>query len=463
MIAPMICSLCYGEHDWPAFVASTGITVISGFLIQFFTPSEKNKLLLRETLAIVTFSWVLSAAFGALPYILAGTFSNYLDAYFEAMSGFTATGATVITAIESQPHGILLWRGLTQWLTGMGIITLFVSLFPMMGIGAVQLVKAEMPSLVDEKILPRVRDIAKSVWTIYIGFSVLEVALLCLTGLPFYDALTVTFGTMATGGFSAKQLSIEAYQSWQAEFIVVLFMIIAAINFRLYFSLFWKRNFRSLLVDSEFHLYLGLLFGASLFIALDLIINSGLSFTDACRYGSFNAISIMTTTGFSNTDFNVWPVFSKAALVVLMLIGGSTGSTAGAIKVSRVMVLVKSVRRQILQSINPRAVIRLWAGGSPIQEERISEALSLSSLYLIILVVAFLIMSAVGLDQISALSSVAACMGTVGPGLGAVGPIENYLWIHPVGKITLIMCMVLGRLELFTILALFVPSYWKWR
>jgi len=463
MFIPFICSLIYRESDWLAFLISMSVTAGSGFLLSFLTPGEQKRLSLRETLAIVTFSWVLIAAFGALPYMLAGTFTNYLDAYFEAMSGFTATGATVITAIERQPHGILLWRGLTQWMTGLGIITLFVSLFPALGVGATHLVKAEMATLVSEKITPRIRDMAKAVWLIYIGFSILEVILLCLAGLPLFDSLTVTFGTMATGGFSAKQLSIEAYQSWQVDFIVVIFMVIAAINFRLFFAVIWKRDFRTIFKDSEFRLFLGLLIGASLFVTLNLIINSGFNFADAFRYGSFNAISIMTTTGFSNADFNLWPSFSKAILIILMIIGGSSGSTAGAIKITRVMVLLKSAFRQILRSINPRAVIIVKVGGTAVEEERISEAIGMSIVYMIVLTVAFLIMSAAGLDLVSAFSSVAACMGTVGPGLNAVGPMENYLWIHPLGKVTLITCMVLGRLELFTVLALMVPSYWKWR
>jgi len=463
MIIPFICSLIYHESDWPSFIISAGITTASGFLIWYFTPREEQRLLLRETLAIVAFSWILIAAFGALPYVFAGTFTNFIDAYFESMSGFTATGATVMNSIESQSHGILLWRGLTQWMTGLGIITLFVSLFPALGVGAIHLVKAEMSTLVSEKITPRIRDMAKLVWIIYIGFSVLEIIFLCIAGLPLFDSLTVTFGTMATGGFSAKQLSIEAYQSWQVDLIVIGFMILAAINFRLFFSLIWKRDFRTMFKDSELRLFLGILAVAVLFVTLDLIINSGLNFGEALRNGSFNTISIMTTTGFSNADFNLWPTLSKAILVILMIIGGSSGSTAGAIKVTRVMVLLKNSYRQILHAINPRAVLKVKVAGKAIEEDRVSEALGMSVIYIFVLVVAVLIMSAVGLDLVSAVSSVAACMGTVGPGLNLVGPMENYLWIHPVGKLTLIFCMVLGRLELFTVLALFVPSYWKWR
>jgi len=463
MLLPLICSLFYREPDLFAFIISTIVTSGFGILLWRLTPVGRELLTIRESLAIITISWVLVAAFGALPYVIAGTFSNYLDAYFEAMSGFTATGATVINAIESQPHGILLWRSLTQWLTGMGIITLFVALFPVMGVGAVNLVKSEMPTLISEKVTSRVRDIAKSVWMIYVGFSILEVISLYIAGLPIYDALTVTFATMATGGFTPTQQSIMTYHSWSVEIIIMLFMIIAAVNFRLFYSLFRKQKFRNFFVDPEFRLYLALLIGGSLLVTLDLITNSGLSLVDAIRYGSFNTVSIMTTTGFNNADFNVWPAFSRAALIVLMIIGGSTGSTAGGIKITRVILLFKNIYRQLLQTINPRAVITLRVGNSPVQEEVINEASSMSILYLTTLVMAFLALSAIGLDKITALSSVTACMGTVGPGLGLVGPMANYLWIPPLGKIILIMCMLLGRLELFTVLALFVPSFWKWR
>lgn len=268
---------------------------------------------------------------------------------------------------------------------------------------------------------------------------------------------------MPTGGFTATQLSIEAYHSWRVECIVIAFMVLAAVNFRLYYFAFWKRRLRNFFTDPELRVYIALLIGASLFITLDLIGNAGFSISSAFRYGSFNAVSIMTTTGFCTTDFNVWPAFSKATLIALMIIGGSAGSTAGAIKVMRVIVVAKCIYRQILQLINPRSVITLRVGKLPITEKQTSEALGMSSIYLIVLVVAFLIMSAVGLDQVTAFSSVAACMGTVGPGIGSVGPLANYFWIPPLGKIVLIMCMLLGRLEMLAVLSLFIPSFWKWR
>ena len=412
---------------------------------------------------LVAVGWILASAFGALPFELAGTFQNYLNAYFEAMSGFTATGATVITDIGSQPHGILLWRSLTQWLGGMGIITLFVALFPILGIGAARLVEAEMPGLQAERLTARIRDTVKAVWLLYLGFSALEFILLCLARMPVFDALTVTFSTMPTGGFTPTNLSIGAYNSQFIEGIIILFMMVAGVNFGLYYFLLWKRQPEHMLGNSEFRLYIVLLIGASLFIALNLINSMGLSIGEAFRQGSFQAVSIMTTTGFATADFNVWPAFAKSALLILMVIGGSAGSTAGAIKVIRLLVLSKYIYRRILLFFNPRAVIALKVGGNVLSESVISRIIGMTILYLAILVVASLVMSALGLDQVTALSSVAATMGTVGPGLGLVGPAANYLCIPELGKVVLIVCMLVGRLELFTVLVLLAPSFWKWR
>jgi trk system potassium uptake protein TrkH len=412
---------------------------------------------------LVAGGWILASAFGALPYELAGTFQNYLNAYFEAMSGFTTTGATVIADIESQPHGILLWRSLTQWLGGMGIITLFVALFPILGIGAARLVEAEMPGLQAERLTARIRDTVKAVWLLYLGFSGLEFILLCLARMPVFDALTVTFSTMPTGGFSPTNLSIGAYNSLFIEGIIILFMMVAGVNFGLYYFLLWKRKPGHLFSNPEFRLYIALLIGASLFIALNLINSMGLSIGEAFRHGSFQAVSIMTTTGFVTADFNAWPAFAKSALLILMVIGASAGSTGGALKVIRLLVLLKHTYRRIVLAFNPRAIIPLKIGGNVLSERVISGIIGMTILYFAILIVGFLIMSALGLEHVTALSSVAATLGNIGPGLGLVGPAANYLCIPDLGKVVLIVCMLVGRLELFTVLVLLAPSFWKWR
>jgi len=462
MLLPLGCSLYYHEPDSSAFAISIGITVGSGLLLWRLTPGGEGRLGRREAIMVVAGVWVLASAFGAIPYELAGTFSSYLNAYFEAMAGFTATGASVLADIESQPHGILLWRDLTQWLGGMGIITLFVALFPIFGIGAAHLVEAEMPQA--ERLTARIRDTVRSLWLLYLGFSAVEFLLLWRAGgISPFDAITVTFGTMATGGFAAKNLSIGAYNSVVVECIVIAFMTIAAVNFGLYYFLLWKRQPRRLFGNPEFRLYIALLAGASVFIALNLTRSMGLSIGNAFRYGGFQAVSMMTTTGFSTTDFNLWPAFAKATLLVLMAIGGSAGSTAGAIKVIRLSVLFKYTYRRILLAFNPKAVIPLKVGGNALSEEIVSRIIGMTILYFVVAITASLAMTAVGLDLVSAISAVLANMGTVGPGLGLVGPMANYLFIPPLGKVVLIICMLVGRLELLTVFALLTPSFWKWR
>jgi trk system potassium uptake protein TrkH len=378
------------------------------------------------------------------------------------MSGFTTTGATVLASIEIQPHGILLWRSLTQWLGGMGIITLFVALFPILGIGAARLVEAEMPGPQAERLTARIRDTAKVIWLLYLGFSILEFISLCLAKMPVFEALTVTFSTMPTGGFAPTSSSIGAYNSL-VQGVVTVFMVVAGVNFGLYYFLLWKRQPGRLFSNSEFRLYITLLIGACLFVALNLTMGGGQSIGEAFRYSSFQVVSIMTTTGFATTNFGAWPAFAKSALLILMVIGASAGSTGGALKVTRLLVLFKYAYRRILLFFNPRAVIPLKVGGSTLSESIISKIIGMTILYFAILIVGFLVMSALGLDHVTALSSVAASLGNVGPGLDSVGPTANYLWIPAPGKVVLIACMLVGRLELFTVLVFFTPSFWKWR
>ena len=466
MLLPLAWSLFYREPDALAFVISASISVVSGLLLWRLIPVGKGRLSRREAIMLVAGGWILASAFGTLPYVLAGIFPSYLDAYFEAMSGFTTTGATVfdplVNSIESQPHGILLWRSLTQWLGGMGIITLFVALFPMLGIGAAHLVEAEMPGPQAERLTARIRDTAKAIWLLYIGFSILEFISLWLARMPVFDALTITFSTMPTGGFTPTTSSIGAYNSL-AQSIVIFFMVVAGVNFGLFYFLLWKRQLKRLVTNSEFRLYIALLIGACFLIALNLTMSGGESIGQAFRYSSFQVVSIMTTTGFVTTDFNVWPEFAKTALLILMVIGASAGSTGGALKVIRLLVLFKYAYRRILLAFNPQAVIPLKVGGEVLSERVTSGIIGMSILYFVTFLAGFLVMSTMVPDQITALSSVAATLGNVGPGLGLVGPTANYLWIPPPGKVVLIICMLVGRLELFTVLMLFTPAFWRWR
>ncbi len=463
MLLPLAWSLFRGESCSTPFAISAGITVGLGLLLWRLVPTGEGKFSRREAIVLVTGSWILVSLFGTLPYVLAGTFQSFVDAWFESVSGFTTTGATVFASVEDQLQGILLWRSLTQWLGGMGIITLFVALFPIFGIGAAHLVEHEMPGPQADRLTPRIRDTAKAVWLLYLGFSALEFILLLIGRLPVFDALTVTFSTMPTGGFTPVDLSIGAYNSLFVEIVVTVFMAVAGVNFGLFYLLAWKRQIRQLINNPEFKLYIVLLVAGSLFIMLNLAFSMDVSFGQAFRHGAFQVVSIMTTTGFCTADFNLWPAFAKAALLLLMIIGGSAGSTGGALKVIRVLVLFKYAYRRIVLAFNPRIVIPLKVGGNVVSEAVISGIIGLAIVYFVIMFVGFLVMSAVGLDQVTALSSVLATVGNVGPGLNLVGPTANYLFIHPVGKVVLTLCMLVGRLEVFTVLMLFVPSFWKWR
>lgn len=464
MLFPLGWSLYHGEPTSPAFAISAGITAGSGLLLWRLTPAGAGRFSRREALLLVTGGWILASVYSAIPYELAGTFPSYLDAFFEAMSGYTTTGATVLPSIETQAHSILLWRNFTQWLGGMGIITLFVALFPLFGMGAAHLVDAELPGPQTEKLTARIRDTVKSLWYLYVGFSVLEFILLWqVGGIPTFDALTVTFGTMPTGGFTATNLSIAAYNSVIVEGIVIAFMTIAGINFGLYYLFLVKRQPGHLFRNPEFRLYITLLAGASVLVALNLMNGIGLPPGEALRQGGFHTVSIMTTTGFATANFNLWPPFARAALLVLMIVGACAGSTGGAIKVTRLLVLFKYTFRRISLAFNPQAVIPIKVGSNVLSERVISGVIGMATLYFATMIIAFLIMSALGLDHVTALSAVLATLGNVGPGLGLVGPAASYALIPAGGKVVLIICMLAGRLELLTAFSLLAPSFWKWR
>ena len=463
MVVPLLCSLHFREAESTCFGISAAVTFGIGVVLIYFTPKGEGNLSRREGLALVAGVWILAAAFGALPYQLAGTFPGYINAYFEAMSGFTTTGATVLTSIESQPHGILLWRNLTQWLGGMGIVTFFIALFPVLRIGATHLFEAEMPGPQAERLKARIRDTAKVLWIIYASLSLFEFFLLKVGGrLPFFDACIITLGTMPTGGFLHRDLSIAAYDSLFVSSTVTVFMLMAGVNFGLYYSLI-RHDPRRLFSNIEFRLYITIMVIASLAIVLDLVQNMGQPVGEAFSQATFQAVSIQTTTGFVTADFNVWPSFSRSILLVLMIIGASAGSTGGALKVIRLLVIVKYALRQLHLAFSPRTIHSLKIGANVLPENVTSGIVGISILYFSALIIGFLIMSAIGLDLLTAFSSVVATLGNVGPGLASVGPISNYSAIPSAGKGVLILCMLIGRLEFLAVLVLLVPAFWRWR
>jgi len=459
MIFPLLYALYYHEKATSAFIISMIITVTVGILLKkLFSPLEPIRI--KEGFAIACLGWIVAAAFGALPFMFAGTFTNFIDAYFESMSGFTTTGATVIAAIEGNPYSILFWRDFIQWLGGMGIIVLVVAILPPLGAGGMQLFKSEVPGPEPDRLKPKIKDTAKLLWRVYIVISALEVGCLYLSGMSLFDALTNMFGTMATGGFNPRNLSIAAYGNPFIEIIITFFMLIAGANFSLHYKVL-HGDIKSLFKDKEFIFYCGIILFSIFAISTELRLYVYKSVFTALRYATFQVVSIITTTGFVTADFDTWPAFSKTILLVLMFIGGCAGSTGGAIKNIRIMLLLKQAAREFKKLIHPQAITPIRLGNKTISEEVMRNITSFFFLYIFIFVICSFIMSALGLDMVSASASVAATLGNVGPGLGIVGPTKTYTLIPPLGKIVLTICMLLGRLEIYTVLVLIVPEFWK--
>lgn len=461
MAVPSLLSIIGGEAAAGALTAAAFITIVCGAVMFLLTRNGRKTPSQREVFVIVIGAWVSVTIFGALPYYFSGALPTHLDAIFETMSGFTTTGATVMTNISGQDHGILLWRSLTQWLGGMGIIMLFVALFPLLGIGAAQMAEAEMSGDKGERLTSRIRETAKALWIIYVSFTLLCFAALSIAGLPLFDSINISLTTMSTGGFAPTDLSIEDYASVPVQLIVNFFMFVAGINFALFYYLFMKRRPGKLFGNPEFQLYTGLMVTAALILTYNLVSFDVLPFPDALREGAFQATAIMTSTGYSSANFDEWPNLSRALLLMLMVVGGSAGSTAGGLKVIRLLVLFKYSYRRVILAFNPNAVIPLKIGDTLLAEKTVSRIISLTVIYFAVLWGGFLIMSALGLDIETALSSVVTTLSNIGPGLGGVGPYANFAWIPDLGKGLLIVLMLAGRLELFTLMVIFVPSFWR--
>lgn len=456
MLFPIIWSVYYGQGDLASLGASLLITFAAGgiFLYLGQNPAE---ITIKESFLFVSLGWVLAACFGALPFYFSGVLPAYTDAFFEAMSGFTTTGATVINRIEQVPKGILFWRSMTHWLGGMGIIVLFVAILPRFGFGATHLLKAEVPGLSPEKVTPRIAATAKILWSIYMLITALQVIFLLMAGLSLFDSLTHTFGTIATGGFSTRDASVGGLNNFRAELVIIVFMIIAGGNFSLYYAVL-KGKFKNLFNNPEFRFYLIFTAVMTTLISVNLMATNG-GALHSLRHGAFQAVSIITTTGFTTADFDLWHPFSRALLFFLMFAGGSGGSTAGAIKQIRLIILFKYIYREVYRTVHPAAVLPIKIGKKVIPEQLVSNALSFIFLYLMIFIVASLLMSGMGLPLPSALSAVAATLGNVGPGLEMVGPTLTYSPISVSGKLLLSFLMMLGRLEIYTVMVLFLPDY----
>ncbi len=460
LLAPMGISLAYGEEEAKAFLLSVLICGGIGLGGLALFRSGRKEIGNREGFAIVGLGWVLVCLLGALPFLFAGTFSSLVNACFESTSGFTTTGATVLQDIEVLPKGILFWRSLTHWLGGMGIILLSMAILPMLGVGGMQLYRAEVPGPVPDRLKPRIRETAKTLWMVYVLISLLEVVFLLIGGMDGLDAVCHTFGTMATGGFSTRNASIAYYESPYLEGVITVFMFAAGANFALHYQLL-QGNPRRYFQDTEFRFYLFAILIATGGVLLLLRSDPYDTWTASFRYAVFQVTSILTTTGYTTADYEQWPRVAQTILFVLMFFGGCAGSTGGSVKCIRVLLMFKQAYKEIYCLIHPQAVATIKLGKKTVPPDVMESVLGFSLVYVGIFGAATLAMSWLGLDFQSALASVAACIGNVGPGLGIVGPTKTYWPLVATGKWILILCMILGRLEIFTLLILFLPQFWK--
>jgi len=453
-------SLFYGQYDFTSLIITSLICFSTGIILWYLTKNADKNIGKREGYIIVSLVWVIFSLFGALPFVLSGAIPSYTDAFFETMSGFTTTGASILNDIEAIPHCLLFWRSLTQWLGGMGIIVLSIAILPMFGIGGMQLFVAEVPGPTPDKLHPRIKETAKRLWGIYVLYTLAEIVLLKLGGMNWFDAVNHSFTTMATGGYSTKQASIAHFDSPFIHYVIILFMFLAGTNFTLsYFALHFK--FGKVFKNEEFRYYLGFVIIFTFIIASTLWFFGDFNIEKSFRDSLFQVVSIITTTGFVTVDYLQWMPFLIVMIFALMFFGGSAGSTGGSIKIVRITLLLKNSYQELKRIIHPNAIIPVRINGKSVPPQIISNILAFVVFYMIISIVSSAIIASLGYDVETSLGAVAATLGNIGPGIGRVGPIENYAHIPDFGKWFLSFLMLIGRLELFTVIVLFSPSFWK--
>ncbi|MBR7188666.1 MAG: TrkH family potassium uptake protein [Clostridia bacterium] len=474
MILPLIVSLIHGGSDAKAILIAMVITAVAGSILALIRP-RRDVLRAREGFAVVALSWILVSFFGGLPFFFHGCIPSLMDCFFETVSGFTTTGATILTDVEALPKGLLFWRSFTHWAGGMGVLVLSLALIPKMGARSIHLMRAESPGPSTDKLVPRVSNNAKILYEIYVGLSALMVIALLLCGMNLFDALVHMFGAAGTGGFGTYGNSIAHWNSAAVDVVIGVFMALFGVNFSLYYYLI-RRNWRAALGNSELRLYWVILLMASVLIAINImplfrqgyyamannaVIPGDANFFTALRYSFFQVSSVMTTTGYATADFNQWPQFSRVLLVVIMFIGASAGSTGGGMKVIRLQLLVKSMVRDIRQTIHPKSVNTVKLDGHTVSENILSGVQGFFFAYMAVLLISTIIVSLDGFSFETNFTAVVATLSNIGPGLGMVGPTGNFAAFSNLSKLVLSMCMLIGRLEIFPILMLFAPSAYK--
>lgn len=459
MLVPTVVALIYGESVWP-FLVTIGLMLLIAAPMAIFRPKNR-RIFAKEGFVCVSATWILMSAFGALPFVFSGAIPNFIDAFFETVSGFTTTGASILSAVEGLPRGILFWRSFTHWVGGMGVLVFMMAILPSVGGQAVYLMRAEVPGPTKGKLVPKMRQSSLILYGIYLALTAALVIALLLCGMPVYDSFANAFATAGTGGFSVLNTSIGGYNNPAAEWVIAVFMLLFGINFNLYFFLLLGRV-RDVVRSEELRTYLGIVILSVATITvntLHLFARTG----ESIRAAFFQVMTVMSTAGFSTTDYNLWPEFSKTVLLLLMVVGACAGSTAGGLKVSRVMILLKSIARSVRQMLHPRSVSVVRLDGEAVEDETVRTALGYLAVYLCIFIITVLLISLDGFSFETNFSATLACINNIGPGLGAVGPMGNFGGYSYFSKILLSASMLLGRLEIMPMIILFSPKTWSKR
>ena len=454
---PLAVALLYREPAMPWLITMAAL-VVCGALLSFRKP-ERTALYAKDGFAAVALVWLLMSAFGALPFVLSGDILHYVDAFFETVSGFTTTGASILPAVEPLSRGSLFWRSFTHWVGGMGVLVFVMAILPMSDGHTMHILRAEMPGPTAGKLVSRMSDTAKILYGIYFVMTAVMILLLVLGGMDLFDACIHAFVTAGTGGFSSRNASIGAYRSMYIDVVTGVGMLAFGINFNLYFFLLVRR-FREVLRSEELWVYLGIVAASTAAIAAN-ILSLYDSVGTALRHAFFQVSSVITTTGYATVDFGQWPVFSKTVLVLLMFVGGCAGSTAGGLKVTRIVTLAKAAVMDMRKMLHPNAVINVRMEGRALPEKQVRGVQAYLSIYILILCGSWLLLSLAGFDELTTFTSVVTCINNVGPGLNMVGPTGNFSFFAPWAKLLLSFDMLAGRLELFPMLLLFTPSIWR--
>ncbi len=460
MLFPAALALFLGEADFSMLLFSALLSIGIGFLTGKYYFDSDIELNLRDGFFIVSFGWMLMSLIGALPFWLSGEIPRVVDAWFESASGFTTTGSTILDDIEVLPHGLLLWRSMIQWIGGMGIIVLSIALLPLLGVGGMQLFKVEVPGPTIDKIKPRVRDTAMTLWKVYVSFTVAVGILYFAGGMNWFESVCHAFTTMATGGYSTRNASIGGFESSYITIVATIFMFLAGANFVLHYR-WMKGDYRPLLRSTELRWYAGITIAAIIFVTISTFHTTFDSVWTALEHAAFQVVAILTTTGYGTYDYELWAPAVQFLLLVFMFFGGMSGSTAGGIKIVRVLLLIKNTVYELKRIIHPKAVIPLTLNKQNVTQGVINEIMAFIFIFVSVFIFGTMILSATGLDFMSSLGATASAMGNIGPGLGSVGPTGTYAHLHDIAKITLTICMIMGRLELFTIMIILSRGFWR--